>query len=114
MPGITQQSRRSIQPDGQISPKSLMRGVDHGTDSLLGYAQRQDWRHHVWRKADLNHYKWNASGDQPPFRVDKHIELIAELLPKLENLWLKHYKGGIEIETVINQAYKCDLVRKDS
>ncbi|KAL5520319.1 hypothetical protein ACEPAG_9533 [Sanghuangporus baumii] len=66
---------------------------------------------HVWRKADLSHYKWNASGDQPPFRVDKCLELIADLLPKLENLWLKHYRGWMETETVVKHIESIWLER---
>ncbi|KAL5478987.1 DCN1 [Sanghuangporus weigelae] len=66
---------------------------------------------HVWRKADLSHYKWNASGDQPPFRVDRCLELIADLLPKLENLWLKHYRGYMEAATVVKHIESIWLER---
>ncbi|KAL5478755.1 hypothetical protein ACEPAI_2032 [Sanghuangporus weigelae] len=34
--------------------------------------------------------------DEPPFRVDSCIELISDLLPGLENLWLRHFRPPLK------------------
>ncbi|KAL5520320.1 hypothetical protein ACEPAG_9534 [Sanghuangporus baumii] len=63
---------------------------------------------HVWPKADLYYGgMYEEEGEQPPFHVDKCLELIADLLPNLENLWLKHFRG--ELRTVEMVKKNCPV-----
>ena len=57
---------------------------------------------HVWPKKDLVYGgMWEGDNEQPPLRVDKCLELMADLLPNLENLYLKHFRGVLRTEEIV-------------